>query len=105
MDKCAAIAGNLKSGCPGELNADVRGRWRVNARLSQLMSLTVRAPTGSRISIRCSSKRGGCDFRTRAFIRTTKRLTSLTRLFKGRRILPAGLAITVRVTKPEQIGV
>lgn len=105
-DQCGTVFGDLQNGCPSELNADIRGRWRVNALLSQLMSLTVTAPTGSRISMRCSSiKRGACDFRTRIITRTTKRLTGLTRYFKGRRILPARVVITVRVTRRRQIGV
>ncbi len=103
-DACSSVAGDLQNGCPSEINADVRGRWRVNALLSQLMSLTVRAPLGSRISMRCEGRRGACDFSTRFITRTTKRTTSLTRYFKGRRILPARVAITVRVTRREQIG-
>ena len=105
VDKCPSIAGDLKNGCPSELNAEVRGRWRVNAVLSQLLSLTVRAPTGARIDLRCSGPRSACDFRRRVIVRTTKRTTSLTRQFKGRRILPAGVTIVVRVTRPQQIGV
>ena len=104
-DSCRSIAGDLKNGCPSELNAEVRGRWRVNALLSQLLSLTVRAPTGARIDVRCSGRRGACDFRRRVIVRTTRRTTSLTRHFKGRRILPARVMIVVRVTRPQQIGV
>lgn len=105
-DACPAVAGNLKNGCPGELNADVSGRWRVNALLTQLVSLTVTAPTGSRISIRCSSKRRNvCGFRTHTIRRTTKRLTSLTGYFKRPRILPSDVTIVVRVTRPQQLGV
>ncbi|MDQ3723162.1 MAG: hypothetical protein M3376_08880 [Actinomycetota bacterium] len=104
-DSCRSTAGDLENGCPSELNADVRGRWRVNALFSQLVSLTVRAPVGSRIEIRCSGRRSACDFTKRVFDRTTRRLTGLTRLFKGRRILPANVMIAVRVTRAQQTGV
>ncbi len=104
-DRCVSTPGDLKNGCPSELNAEVRGRWRVNAVFTQLLSLTVRAPTGSRIDLRCSARKGVCDFTKRIISRTTKRLTGLTRFFKGRRILPAKVTISVRVTRTQQIGV
>jgi hypothetical protein len=102
-DSCIHVAGNLKNGCPSELNADVTGRWRVNNLRSQLLSLVVRTATGSRIELRCG-KRGGCGFTRRTIHRTTKRLTSLTRHFRGRRILRANVSIIIRVTRPQQIG-
>ena len=106
VDSCPTVAGNLKNGCPGELPADVRGRWRVNALLSQLLSLSVRAPLGSRIELRCSARRRGvCGFRARTVYPTIRRTTSLTRYFKGRRIFPARTSITVRVTRAEQSGI
>lgn len=104
-DACPSVAGNLKNGCPGELNAVVVGRWRVNALLTQLISLHVTAPTGSRIEVRCSTNGRGCDFRKRIVTRTVKRTTSFTSNFKGRRILPANVTITFRITRPEQLGV
>jgi hypothetical protein len=104
-DSCLSIAGDLKNGCPSELNAEVRGRWRVNTLLSQLLSLTVRAPLGSRIDVRCSGPRRACDFRQIVLARTTRRTTNLTRYFKGRRLLPAHVTIVVRVTRSQQIGV
>lgn len=103
-DRCPATAGNLVDGCPSELNAEIRGLWRVNNLLSQLLTLTVRATVGSRIAMRCSNSRGRCGFSTRTIRKTTTRLTRLTRYFKPRRILPAGTVITVRVTRPMQIG-
>ncbi len=103
-DLCRATPGNLANGCPSELNAEIRGVWRVNNLLSQLMTLTVRAATGSRITMRCSNARGSCGFNVRTIAKTTQRQTSLTRYFKGRRILPAGAIITVRVTRSLQIG-
>lgn len=104
-DTCPRAAGDLRNGCPSELNADVVGRWRVNNLLSQLLSLTVRAPTGSRISVRCGGRPALCPFRLRIVRGTTQRTTSLTRLFGRRRIFRARMIITVRVTRPRQIGV
>lgn len=104
-DRCVSTPGDLKNGCPSELNAEVRGRWRVNAVFTQLLSLTVRAPRGSRIDLRCSGQRGACDFTRRIISRTTSRITGLTRFFKGKRILPARVVISVRVTRAQQIGV
>jgi hypothetical protein len=104
-DRCAATPGDLKNGCPSELNAEVRGRWRVNAVFTQLLSLTVRAPTGSRIDVRCSARKGVCDFTRRIIPTTTRRVTGLTRFFKGKRILPAKVTISVRVTRAQRIGV
>lgn len=100
-DSCRSVAGDLRNGCPSKLAATVRGRWRGNALLTQLLSLSVRAPTGSKIDVRCSA----CSFNKRVITRTTKRTTALTRYFKGRRILRAGVMITVRVTRARQIGV
>jgi hypothetical protein len=104
LDKCPGFAGNLPNGCPTLLSADVRGVWRVNDLLSKLVSLTVRAPLGSRIVLRCSGRKGACGFRTRTVAKTTKRTTGLTRNFKRPRILPAGTRITVYVTKPRYRG-
>ncbi|MDP2710384.1 MAG: choice-of-anchor D domain-containing protein [Solirubrobacteraceae bacterium] len=103
-DRCPSTPGDLLNGCPSELNADVRGRWRINNLFTQLVSLTVRAPTGSRIVLECSGKRGVCGFKKRYVRTTSTRVTSLTRSFRGRRIFPAGTTITVRVTRPLQTG-
>lgn len=102
-DACPATPGDQANGCPRRLSADVRGMWRANALYSQLVSLTVRAPTGSRIAVRCRGARA-CGFSSRTIDRTTKELTGLTRYFRGRRVLPAGTIITVRVTRARQIG-
>ena len=104
-ERCPRVAGDLKNGCPSELNADVVGRWRVNNLLSQLLSLTVRAPVGSRIELRCGGRPALCPFRVRIIARTTRRTTGLTRYFAGRRILGPHVIITVRVTRPQRIGV
>jgi len=105
LDSCPAVAGNRQNGCPSLLKADIRGRWRVNDRLSQLVSLTVVAPTGSRIVLSCmSEKKGACSFRQRIVRQTTRRITSLTRNFKGRRLLPAGTTIVVSVTRSRYRG-
>ena len=104
-ETCPRVAGDLKNGCPSELNADVVGRWRVNNLLSQLLSLRVRAPVGSRIELRCGGRPRLCPFRVRIIARTTRRTTGLTRYFPGRRILAPHVIITIRVTKPQRIGV
>jgi len=104
IDKCPAYPGDRQNGCPSELNADVRGVWRVNALFSKLLSLTVRTRIGSRIELRCKGRKGVCGFNKRTITRTTGRLTSLTRNFRGKRIFPAGTTITIRVTRVLQRG-
>jgi len=103
-DSCASFAGNLLNGCPRRLDADVRVEWRLNELYSQLLSLTVRAPTGSRIVLRCKGRKGVCGFRTRTIAKTTEQRTSLTRTFRGARIFPARTSIILRVTKPLHHG-
>ena len=104
VDFCPIVPGNLKNGCPSELNAQVIGRWRTNRLYSKLISLSVRATTGSKIELRCSGDRKKCGFTKRTITATTRRVTSLTRFFKGSRILSAGTSISVRVTRPLQVG-
>jgi hypothetical protein len=101
-DKCSSVPGNLSNGCPSKLNAVVHGHWRVNSLYSQLVTFTVKSAIGSRIVLGCS--RSGCGFTKRTITKTIGRETNLARYFKGKRILPAGLSITVRVTRPKQIG-
>ena len=101
-DDCASVPGDLANGCPSRLDADVRGHWRVNKVYSQLVTLSVRSTIGSRIELRCS--RSGCGFTKRTIASTKTPLTNLARYFKGKRILPPNLSITVRVTRPGQVG-
>ena len=103
-DRCPAEPGNLQNGCPSELNAEVRGRWQVNRLLTKLVGLTVAAPVGSRIELRCSGRIKICGKTRHVVARTTHRLTSLKKFFKRPRIYRARLSILVRVTKPLQIG-
>ena len=103
-DKCPSLAGDKRNGCPSELKADIRGLWRVNQLLSKLVSLTVRAPVGSRIEVRCKARRGVCPFRTKIVRKTIKRTTGLTRSFGSPRIYPAGTKISVFVTKARRRG-
>ncbi len=103
-DSCPAEAGDLRNGCPSELNAEVRAHWQVNRLLTKLVRLTVSAPLGSRIELRCSGRVKICGKTKHVIYRTTHRLTSLTRFFKGRRIYRSRLSILVKVTKPRQIG-
>ncbi len=103
-DSCPLDAGDLRNGCPSELNAEVRGRWQVNRLLTKLVSLTVSAPIGSRIRLSCGGRVKICGKNPRVIARTTHRLTSLKKYFKAPRIYRARLSIIVRVTKPRQIG-
>jgi len=103
-DACASSPGDLSNGCPSRLKVDIRGRWRVNRLFSKLMTLYVKAPKGSRITVRCRSARNACPFKTRIVNRTTRPTTGLTRWFKKARILPAGTIITVRVTRAGRVG-
>jgi len=104
VDQCLSTAGDKRNGCPSNLNADVRGMWRVNGLLSKLVSLTVRAPIGSRIEVRCKGPRGACSFKTKIVRKTTRSLTGLTRNFRSPRIFPADTRITVFVTKARRRG-
>ena len=103
LDKCLHAPGNLSNGCPSQLNASVRGRWRVNALFTQLVFLSVDTTTGSNIELRCS-RRGACGFKRRVVHSTKRRITALTRFFNGHKLLPAGVTITVIVTRRRQIG-
>ena len=103
-DSCPLEAGDLRNGCPSELNAEVRARWQVNNLLTKLVKLTVAAPIGSRIVLSCGGRVKICGKNKRVIPRTTHRLTSLTKYFQPPRIYRAKLSILVKVTKPRQIG-
>jgi hypothetical protein len=76
----------------------VRIRGRVTSRGTRIDLLTVRAPRGSRVSVRCH--RGGCP-RGRE-VRTSRGRTIRFRRFE-RRLRPGAL-VRVFVTKPGRIG-
>ncbi len=103
-DSCPLDPGDLRNGCPSELNAEVRARWQVNNLLTKLVKLTVAAPIGSRIQLSCGGRVKICGKNKRVIARTTHRLTSLTKYFTAPRIYRARLSILVKVTKPRQIG-
>jgi hypothetical protein len=103
-DGCPSFAGDRRNGCPSRVNAVIRGAWRVNDLFSKLVELTVKAPIGSRIDLRCSGAKGACPFKSRTILRTTQRMTGLTRSFSAMRILPADTRITIRVSHPLQRG-
>jgi hypothetical protein len=103
-DSCPFEAGDLLNGCPSELNAEVRARWQVNNLLTKLVKLTVAAPVGSRIELKCSGRVKICGKTKHVIAKTTHRLTSLTKFFAPPRIYRARLSILVRVTKARQIG-
>ena len=103
-DRCPSSAGEPGSGCPAPLRAEVRQSWRVSDLLSQLVSLRIRAPSGSRIVLTCHASKGACGFDKRTIASTRTADTSLTRDFKGRRIFSAKAKIVVRVTHPGRRG-
>jgi len=92
------------SAARARLATRVRAVWSLSRGLTKLVSLTVRAPLGSRIDIRCKGKRGACPFATRIITETKKSTTSLTSRFNRKRSMRAGTAITVRVSKRTAIG-
>ena len=105
-DACPTAAGERANGCPRKVKANVRVSWSLKAGQTKLLSLVVVAPVGTRIELRCSGKRrAACGFTKRTITRTKKSRTALTRYFKGRRILPAGVSVIVRVMRPRQTGV
>jgi hypothetical protein len=103
-DSCPLDAGDLRNGCPSELNAEAQAHWQVNNLLTKLVKLTVSAPIGSRIQLSCGGRIKICGKTKHVIPRTTHRLTSLTRFFKSPRIYPARLSILIKVTKARQIG-
>lgn len=104
FDFCRLEPGDLRNGCPSELNAEVRGRWKVNRLLTKITRLTVVAPIGSRVELRCSGRIKICGKNKHVIYRTTHRFTSLLRYFKKPRIYRAHLNIIIKVTKTEKIG-
>lgn len=77
----------------------LRGRL-LSARGVRISLLTVRAPTGSRITITCSIRRA-CPPRTSTRVKMTR--TVRLRAFE-RRLLPVGSILRVFVTKPGFVG-
>ena len=104
-DGCADAAGDLANGCPSQINGTIRGRWRVNRVMTQLVSLVVEAPVGSRINLRCEARRGVCPFTRKVITATSRRATSLTSYFGRRKVFPSGMNIFIRVTHDRQIGI
>jgi hypothetical protein len=103
-DSCPLDAGDLRNGCPSELNAEVRMLVQVNRLLTKIVKLTVAAPIGSRIQLSCGGRIKICGKTKHVIAKTTHRLTSLTKFFKAPRIYRARLSILVKVTKARQIG-
>ncbi len=104
-DACAGAAGDLANGCPSQINGTIRGRWRVNRLMTQLVSLVVEAPLGSRINMRCEARKGVCPFSRRVVNTTTRRTTNLTSYFGRRKVFPSNMNIFIRVTHDRQIGI
>ena len=74
----------------------VRIRGRLTRRGARITLLTVRAPRGARITVRCQGR--GCPARRRASA------TKLTRLTRYQRHLRAGTKLVILVTKRGRIG-
>ncbi len=73
---------------------------RIGGRLTRsgarITLLTVRAPRGARITLRCIGR--GCP------VRRWAHTASLTRVARFQRVLPAGTKLIITVTKPGRIG-
>ena len=81
----------------------IRGYLTTNG--ARVTLLSVRAPGGARIVVRCRGR--GCP--TRRMSRTVDpdrlaRTRGVTRLSRFERILRAGIRLTITVTKPDRIG-
>lgn len=74
----------------------VRIRGRLSRRGARITLLTVRAPRGARIEVRCLGR--GCPARRWA------RTTTLTRIVRFQRDLRAGTRLVIAVTKAGRIG-
>ena len=74
----------------------VRIRGRTTPTGARITMLSVRAPKGARISLRCYGR--GCPARRWA------RTASTTRLLRFERVLRAGTKLVIRVTKAGRIG-
>jgi hypothetical protein len=74
----------------------VRIRGRLTASGARITLLTVRAPRGARITVRCFGRR--CPARRWAGT------ASLTRIARFQRAMPAGVRIVITVTKPRRVG-
>jgi hypothetical protein len=74
----------------------VRVRGRLTADGANVTSLTVSAPAGVRITARCSGP--GCPARRIA------RAAKVTRLSTFERVLPAGMRLTITISKPGYVS-
>lgn len=94
VDKCDRLKGpQSEAGCPPRLRADVKLRARPTADGIQLVSLSVKATRGSRVSVRCR----GCPPQAK------KAKTVRFGRLRGRK-LRAGQSLVIRVTKKNSIG-
>jgi hypothetical protein len=78
---------------------EVRIRGRFTMRWTRFTLVTVRAPVGAAIAMTCSGR--GCPFRDRGRTVTGRTLMRIRAL--ERRFAP-GVAIALRVTRPDRIG-
>lgn len=95
LDDCDTVAAMTRSGCPPELRVTPTLRATPTGNGIQVRSLSVDAPRGSRVRVRC---RRGCSFNQARTARSVG--------FAGlrNRRLPAGARLEIFVTKPQSIG-
>jgi hypothetical protein len=74
----------------------VRIRGRTTPGGARITLLTVKAPRGARISLRCRGR--SCP------VKKWAHTASITHLLRFQRVLVAGTRLTIRVTKPGRIG-
>ena len=74
----------------------IRGRLTTNG--ANIQVLSVKAPKGARITVKCSGK--GCPRRSVA----TATATKVTRISQFQRVLPAGIKLRITIAKPGYIS-
>ncbi len=97
LDDCPRDPGRGASGCPPVLRANPRLRATATASGIRVISLSVAAPRGARVTLRC---RRGCGAREK---RTARRGAVALTTLRGL-LLPAGATIDIAVTRPRAIG-
>jgi hypothetical protein len=82
------------------LPADVSHSWVHAGRFTRLPRLVVKAPAGSRVTLRCHGR--GCKIKTKRLVVGAKPL-KLSAFFRGARLAP-GATVEVAVTAPQTYG-
>jgi hypothetical protein len=82
------------------VQAPVTHRWSLAATSSRVVQLTVKAPSGATITVRCRGR--GCAFKTRT-LKASGAATQLAKLFKKRQ-LRKGAVVEVEVSVPGSVA-